>query len=451
MEKQFNTEPIGKLVLKLGIPALFAQFFNILYSIVDRIFVGNIALDGNLALASIGVCAPAVTCVSAFAFMIGIGGSSIMSMSIGGGDKEKAQKTINNAFVMLIGVSVVITLAVLAIKKPLLYLLGCSDRMYPFANTYFTIYVLGTIFSLLGVGMNQFILAQGYARHGMISVIIGAIVNVILDPILIFGMNMGIAGAALATVIAQGCTMIYVLYILCKKDIPVKIGFGGYKIAIMAKIVSIGIMSFLITLLDNMILIILNIQLRKYGGDAFGDTYIACAAIVQSFMVLINSPGQGITSGCGTLYSYHYGAGNYRKVMEAFRGVFVLCGVYIGVLLLVAQFIPEPFVKLFSSNGTNIEMTSRFLSMYTLGILGIAVQLAFVDGLTSMGKIRYAMPLSLFRKFVYIASVLILPAVFSAEDIFWAGTVADIVGSCFTLIVFLTLVRPSIRKEMTGY
>lgn len=448
MERQFNSVPMGKLVLKLGIPAMAAQFFNILYSIVDRIFVGNIAGQGNLALASVGVCAPAVTCVSAFAFMIGIGGSAIMSMSIGRGDKVKAQKTINNALVMLIGISVLVTAAVLAVKKPLLYLLGCSDKMYPFADRYFTIYVLGTVFSLIGIGMNQFILAQGYARQGMISVIIGAIVNIILDPVMIFGLKMGIAGAALATVIAQICTMIYVLRFLRRKDIPVRVGTGGYEFSLMKNIVTIGIMSFLITLLDNMILIILNMQLRRYGGDAMGDTFIACAAIVQSFMVLINSPGQGIASGCGTLFSYHYGAGNYRKVMEAFKGVFILCASFIAVLWVVAQFTPEPFVKLFSSDGSNVEMTSGFLSMYTIGIMGIAVQLAFVDGLTAMGKVRYAMPLSLFRKFVYLASVFILPATFNAEAIFYTATVADIVGSTFTLIAFFTFVRPRLRREM---
>ncbi|MBR5228249.1 MAG: MATE family efflux transporter [Firmicutes bacterium] len=450
MERQFNTVPMGKLVLKLGIPALSAQFFNILYSIVDRIFVGNIAGQGSLALASVGICAPAVTCISAFAFMIGIGGSAIMSMSIGRGDREKAQHTINNALVMLIGIAIIVTVAILTVKKPILYMLGCSDRMYPLANTYFTIYVLGTIFSLIGVGMNQFILAQGYARQGMISVVIGAIVNVILDPILIFGLDMGIAGAALATVIAQICTMIYVLRFLCRNDIPVKIGFGGYSASLMKNISTIGIMSFLITLLDNAILIILNMQLRKYGGDALGDTYIACAAIVQSFMVLINSPGQGIASGCGTLFSYHYGAGNYKKVMEAFKGVLILCASFIAVLWVVAQFTPEPFVRLFSSDGSNVEMTVRFLSMYTIGIMGIAIQLAFVDGLTAMGKIRYAMPLSLFRKFVYLASVFILPAALNAEAIFYTATVADIVGSCFTLIAFLTFVRPRLKKEMNA-
>lgn len=242
-EKQFDTLPIKTLVFKLGIPAMFAQFFNILYSIVDRIFVGNISGVGELSLASIGVCAPALTLISAFAYLVGIGGSSAMSISLGKKDEESAQNTINNAFVMLIGISITVTIIALILKKDLLFLLGCSEAMYPFADKYFTIYVLGTILSLCGLGMNQFILAQGFAKTGMVSVIIGALTNVILDPIFIFYFDMGISGAALATVISQFLTMIYVFWFLFNKT-PIRIHLGGYDIKIMYRIFSIGIMSF---------------------------------------------------------------------------------------------------------------------------------------------------------------------------------------------------------------
>lgn len=447
-EKQFDTLPIKTLVFKLGIPAMFAQFFNILYSIVDRIFVGNISGVGELSLASIGVCAPALTLISAFAYLVGIGGSSAMSISLGKKDEESAQNTINNAFVMLIGISITVTIIALILKKDLLFLLGCSEAMYPFADKYFTIYVLGTILSLCGLGMNQFILAQGFAKTGMVSVIIGALTNVILDPIFIFYFDMGISGAALATVISQFLTMIYVFWFLFNKT-PIRIHLGGYDIKIMYRIFSIGIMSFLITVLDNFIVIILNASLRKYGGEVLGDQYIACTAILQSFMVIVFCPAQGITTGCATLYSYHYGAKNYDKAIKVFNYVLLLCSIYIGVLCLISQFNPQIFVRLFSNDADSINLASLFIKKYTIGLLGVAVQYAFVDGLTAMGKIRYALPLSLFRKIIYVVCIFVLPLITDIENIFYAGSISDIVGASFTLIVFWGFTRNKLKKEMS--
>lgn len=215
MEKDFDKQPVYALVWKLGLPAMAAQFFNVLYNTVDRMFVGNIPETGDLALASIGVSAPALTAISAFAYMIGIGGASLMSISMGKKDRAMAQKAVNNGLVMLIGISVAVTVICLLFREQFLYMLGCSDNMYPYASEYFTVYILGTVFSLVGIGMNQFILAQGYAKEGMISVTMGAVINVILDPVLIFGFSMGIRGAALATIIAQAatCCMFSVSYV----------------------------------------------------------------------------------------------------------------------------------------------------------------------------------------------------------------------------------------------
>lgn len=448
MEKEFNTASIPKLVFKLGIPAMLAQFFNILYSIVDRIFVGNIEGKGELSLAAIGICAPALTAITAFAFMVGIGGASLMSISMGRGDRQQAQRAINNSVLMLIAISIAVTVSTLLFKKNILYMLGSSDNIYPLANSYFTIYILGTIASLVGMGMNQFILAQGYAREGMLSVIIGAAVNVILDPVFIYGFKMGVEGAAIATVISQFCTMLYVLRFLIFRKLTINIGIGLYSIKTAGKILSIGIMSFLITLLDNFMIVLLNVQLRRYGGELTGDKYIACAAIIQSFMILVNNPGQGITTGCGTLFSFHYGAGNYKKVMQSFKYVLLLCGIYLGILLILSQTIPHVFVRIFSRNIETIDLTAEFLSKYTLGIIGVAVQYAFVDGLTAMGKIKYAFPISFFRKILYIVCVIYLPLVTRLENIFYSSAISDIVGSLFTLIVFFAFIKPRLKNEM---
>lgn len=218
--------PIPRLILQLGIPAMFGQFFNILYSIVDRIFVGQIPGAGGLALAGIGICAPALTAVTAFAYLVGIGGASAMSMSLGRRDAARAQQILANAFLLLVTIALTLTLVLLLCRQPLLYLLGASDALYPYAARYFTIYICGTLASLLGVGLNQFLLAQGFARDGMIAVVIGALVNVALDPLFIFVCGLGVSGAALATVLAQCAMAAFVLWRLCSARVPVRLSLA---------------------------------------------------------------------------------------------------------------------------------------------------------------------------------------------------------------------------------
>lgn len=448
MEKEFDRIPVKKLILKLGLPAMAAQFFNILYNIIDRIYVGNLPQNGELALASVGICAPALTTVSAFAYLVGTGGSASMSIALGRRDTPLAQKMINNAFVMLLVISAAVTAIALLCKKPLLYLLGCSDTMYPFASQYFTIYICGTTAVLCGTGMNQFILAQGFSKEGMLSVVIGAVSNVILDPVFIFFFHLGIRGAAIATVLSQTLSLCYVLHFLFGKKASLCIQKGNYQKDIILRILKIGIMPFFIIVLDNFIIIALNASLRYHGGNQIGDRYIACAAVVQSFMVLVCSPAQGITTGCGTLYSYHYGAGNYTKVMQVFRYVFLLCIIYIGLLFLFAQFAPQFFVRMFIDGNENIALASSFIRKYTLGLYGIAVQYAIVDGLTSMGKIKYALPISLFRKILYLILVFILPVITDLKNIFYAGTISDILGSSLTIFVFFTIIKKKLKKEL---
>lgn len=449
IEEKLDSGSMGALVLRLGIPAMFAQFFNVLYSIVDRMFVGNIAGDGQLALASVGVCAPAVTAISAFAFMVGIGGSSLMSIRLGEKDERGAQKAVNNAFVMLIAISAIVTAAALLCKRPLLFLLGCSASMYPFADAYFTICVLGTAVSLIGTGMNQFILAQGYAKQGMFAVTIGAVVNIVLDPILIFKLDMGISGAALATVIAQFFTMIYVLKFLRRDDTPMKVGLGGYCGRTAASIISIGIMSFLITLLDNFIIILLNATLRRYAPGDAGDLYIACAAVVQSFMTIVYLPSQGITTGCATIFSYHSGAKHFKKVDKAFTCVLSFCAVYMAIMFLAAQLAPSVITGIFLQDPENIAFASSFLRKYTLCMVFVAFQYAYVDGLTAMGKVRYALPMSVFRKCVYIVCVILLPMATALENIFYANAISDFVGGTFTCLLFWLVIRKRLKRELT--
>lgn len=436
---------VRHLVLRLGIPAMFGQFFNILYSIVDRIFVGQIPDTGGIALAAIGVCAPALTAITAFAYMVGIGGASAMSISLGQKDPERARAILGNALLLLLGISAAVTVSLLLFRRPVLYLLGCSDAMFPYAQSYFTIYLCGTVASLCSVGLNQFLLAQGYARQGMISVVIGAGINLILDPLLIFGLNMGVAGAAVATVTAQTCMAIYVIFQLRRPDMPVRLGLHPWQSALCRRIVTIGSMSFLITILDNLIIILLNIVLRKYGGAVQGDRLITCATVVQSFLTIVFCPAQGITTGCGTIFSYHYGARNFSKIRQAFAYMFALCALFIGAMQLSVQLFPQVFAGLFLQDSSLHALAASALRLYTFALIGVAVQYALVDGLTAMGLIRYALPLSVFRKLVYLVCIFALPHIMDIQYIFLASTISDAIGASFSLLLFFSYILPRLR------
>lgn len=446
-QQLLDGHPVRSLVLRLGVPAMFGQFFNLLYSIVDRIFVGQIPQGGELALASIGICAPALTAVSAFAYMVGIGGASLMSIRLDQQQPRQAAQALSNAFWLLVGLGVLVPAVLVPLHRPLLYLLGCSDAMYPYAAVYFTLYLLGTLASLLGAGLNQFLLAQGFARQGMIAVVLGALTNVVLDPLFIFGFHLGVAGAAAATVLSQCVMAVYVVTRLCRDRMPVPLRVRRPTASVCRRIVAIGSMSFLITLLDNLIIIVLNIVLRRYGG-AQGDALITCATVVQSFLTIVFCPSQGITTGCATIYSYHYGAGHYKKVRQAFFWVFVLCGAYIGLLQLAVQLFPGVFAGLFLRDAALIQLASVCLRRYTLALLGVAVQYALVDGLTAMGRIRYAFPLSIFRKLLYLLCLVVLPRVGPVGGVFYAGAISDLLGAGFSAVLFFWQVLPRLRREL---
>ena len=447
MEYNFDTIPVKKLVWKLGIPAMLAQLFNILYSIVDRIYIGHMADGAEIALASIGICSPAFTAITGFASLIGVGGAALMSISMGEKNHEAAQRSMNNSVMLLLICSVIVTAALLLFKRPFLYLLGCSDIMYPTANVYYTIYSLGTGAVLCGTGLNRFIMGQGYARQGMMSVVIGALMNIALDPVFIYALHMGVAGAALATVISQFGVLIYVLIVLNRRSVPVRIGFGKYSGAVCLKILGIGSMPFFIIVLDNLLIILLNAMLRKYGSS-LGDQYISYAAVVQSVMVVAICPAEGLTSGCSTLFSYYYGSGRYSRIIDSFRYVLFYTGLYLSALTLAIVAVPEVFVRLFLSDPGAIAQTAVFARRYCIGFAFVAIQFAFVDGFTAMGMVREAIPISFFRKSLYVIAVLVLPRFLPLEYIFYACPISDCVGSIFTLAMYFLILKKRLAVVM---
>lgn len=440
MENEFDSLPVNNLIWKLGFPAMLAQLFNILYSIVDRVYIGHMREGAEIALASIGICSPAFTAITGFASLVGVGGAALMSISLGEKNRKAAQQALSNALLLLIVLSAALTVLLLSCKKPLLYLLGCSDAMYPTANAYFTIYTLGTAAVLCGTGLNRFIMGQGHARQGMFAIVLGALLNIALDPVFIYALDMGVVGAATATVLSQFCVLVYVLLVLGRKSMPIRLGFGQYSRRMCAKILSIGSMPFLIVVLDNMLIILLNAMLRKYGG-ALGDQYISYAAVVQSVMVVAICPAEGLTNGCTTLFSYYYGSGNYKKILQCFRGVLLYSGLYLGGITAVILFRPEWLVRLFLSDPAAIAQTAVFVQRYSLGFVFVAIQFAFVDGFTAMGMVKEAVPISFFRKGLYVAAVLLLPLFVPLEYIFYASAISDCFGAAFTLLLYFSCLK----------
>ena len=317
-QNDLGNDDIKQLVRHLAIPSMLAQFVNVLYSIVDRMYIGNIKDVGEIALAGAGVCGPIVTLISSFAFLIGIGGAPLMAIRMGENNHEGAKKILANCFVMLLGLSAILTAAAIALREPMLMFFGASEQTFPYANSYLTYYVSGTVFAILTAGLGQFITCQGFANEAMLSTIIGAVMNIILDPIFIFLFNMGVRGAAIATVISQACSCAFVLWFLFSDRVHVKISFGGYSAKIMRRVLTFGFCPFIIIAGDSVLIIALNTVLQQYGG-AQGDMLIACATIVQSYMQIVTLPLGGITSGTQPILSFNYGAKNIDRIRQGRR------------------------------------------------------------------------------------------------------------------------------------
>ena len=295
LENDLGRDDIKKLVWRIAIPSMLAQFVSVLYSIVDRMYIGNIPDVGSVALAGAGVCGPVVTMVGSVAFWVGIGGSPLMSMKMGQGDMKTAKKILANSFLLLAVASVLLVALIYPFREPMLRYFGASDTTYPYANTYFSIYLTGTFFALMATGMNQFIISQGFAKTGMYSVVLGAALNIILDPIFIFGLHMGVSGAAVATVISQMASCAFVLRTLFGKNMPVRITFGSYSWRLIRRVLTIGFTPFIIIAMDNVMIITMNAILQKYGGAERGDLLITCATIAQSFMLVVTITSLVIT------------------------------------------------------------------------------------------------------------------------------------------------------------
>ncbi len=438
--------PIPRLVLGLAVPAMIAQFVNVLYSLIDRVYIGNIPEIGDLALAGVGVCGPIVTLLSSFGTLVGLGGSILMAIRMGEGNNEAARRVLANCFLLLTGLSAVLTVGFLLCRRPLLLCFGASSATFVYADTYMTIYTAGTFFALMAVGLNYFITCQGFSTVGMAAVLIGAVANIVLDPVFIFVLDMGVAGAALATVLAQFLSCCFTVWFLFRKP-PIRIGFSRPDGRLMLRVATIGFPPFLIMATDSLILIAMNAVLQRYGGPEQGDLLIACATIVQSCMALITGPMLGISSGTQAIISYNYGACQSDRVRQATRCVLRMCLGFTAILFVVFQLMAGWVVRIFTADPTLIDLSAWGLRVFTLAIIPLAVQYARVDGLTALARTKTSLVLSLFRKGSFVVFTLILPIFWGAQAAFYAEPLADVISACVSGTVFALVFEKHLHRR----
>ena len=436
-----GSDNIKGLVWTLAVPSMLSQLVSVLYSIVDRMYIGNIPSNGTQALAGVGVCGPIVTLISSFAFLVGIGGAPLVSINLGEKNIDAAKKVIANCFVYILALAVPVTVLAYIFRRPILLTFGATEAVYPYAETYFSLYLIGTVFALTATGMNQFIITQGHSRSGMFSVLIGAIINIVLDPIFQETQVVEISVNGGAPI--KSCA--FVLCILFGKHIEVPITFGGYDLKVIGRVTSIGMSAFLIILFDNVMLISLNMMLQRYGGDN-SDMLLTCNTIVQSFELLITMPLGGLTMGTQTILGYNLGARRPEKILRAQRYIFVIAVSFCALMTLAAQTIPHLFAGIFTKEPEYIAMTAQLIRIYTLGTVFLGMQYEIVDGFTGMGVVKIALPLSVFRKVVFFACIFILPRFLPIEQIFFCEPISDIFPPLVSILVYALTIKRVINR-----
>lgn len=442
-----GTDSVRSLILRLAVPSMIAQFVTVLYSIIDRMYIGHIPGDGALALAGVGVCGPIVTLLSSFGTLVGLGGSILMGIRMGEKNYHKAKQILSNSFLLLCIFSLVLTVGFLLSKEHLLMWFGASETTFAFANTYMTIYTAGTFFALMSTGLNYFINCQGFPMIGMATVLIGAITNIILDPIFIFGFHMNVAGAAIATVISQLTSCAFALWFLFGKRIPVKITFSQYDLRVMGKIIYLGLSPFLILATDSILLIAMNTVLQKYGGPTEGDMLITCATIAQSYLLLITSPMVGISGGTQAFFSYNYGAQQTARVKKGVKCTLAVMLSFTTVMFLISRFIPQYFVRLFTTDPEYADFSVWAIKTFTLMIIPVSFQFVLVDVLTALERPKTALTLSLTRKIIYVVCTITLPYFFTARAAFYAEPICDIIAAILSTTTFLLIINKHLERR----
>ncbi len=443
-----GTAPVGKLMLKMAVPAVVAQLVNLLYNIVDRIYIGHMEGIGDLALTGVGVCMPIILFVSAFAALISAGGAPRASIFMGQGDNKTAEATMGSCFSVQVIASLIITTLLLIFNRDLLLIFGASENTIEYASQYMQIYAVGTIFVELTLGMNAYITAQGFASVGMKSVLIGAIANIALDPLFIFGFGLGVRGAALATVISQCASCVWVVIFLTGKKTILRLRPETLKIQprLVLPCLALGLAPFIMQSSESVISVCFNSSLLKYGGDVA----VGAMTILTSVMQFAMLPLQGLSQGAQPICSYNYGARNKERVKGTFKLLVISSVIYSMTLWAAIMIFPGAFASIFTYKETLIEFTAPVLRIYCamLGIFGIqiACQMTFV----SLGKALSSMTVAVMRKFILLLPLIyLMPAVITDNKtiaVYMAEPIADFISVAFTVILFAVQFKSALEK-----
>ena len=449
-KEMLGTAPIGKLLFKLAVPTVVAQLINMLYNIVDRIYIGHMPGDGSLALTGVGVCMPIIMIISAFAALIASGGAPKASICMGKNDKESAEKILGGCFSLQLIISASLTAVLLIWNKDLLLMFGASENTIDYASSYMSVYAIGTVFVQLTLGMGAFITAQGFAKTGMMTVLIGAVSNIILDPVFIFGFKLGVRGAALATILSQAISCAWVLIFLSGKRTYLKLQSKYMRIdgKLVFPCVALGLSAFIMQSSESVISVCFNSSLLKYGGDIA----VGAMTILTSVMQFAMLPMQGIAQGAQPISSYNYGAKNTERVKKTFRLLLTTCLIYSLTIWAVIMAFPSIFAGIFTPDADLIDFTSKALRIYcaVLGIFGIqiACQMTFV----STGNAPCSIIVAIVRKFVLLLPLIyLMPQLIENKTmgVYLAEPVADVIAVTFTAVLFAIQFRMSLKKLST--
>ncbi|MBU3192786.1 MATE family efflux transporter [Clostridium algidicarnis] len=427
---------VGKILLRLALPAILAQLVNVLYNIVDRIFIGRMP-SGDIAMAGVGIAFPIIMLVSAFSALIGMGGAPLAAIKMGEGDNEGAEKIMGNSFSMLLILGTILTILFMIFKEPILWAFGASEATINFALDYLNLYLIGTIFVQIALGMNPFIYTQGFAKIGMSTVITGAVINIILDPIFIFVFDMGVKGAALATIIAQIVSALWVLHFLIghKSIIKIKRKYLVPDLNIVLSIMALGVSPFIMHSTESIVLIALNNKVQMYGGDLA----VGAMTIMSSIMQIITLPIIGLSQGAQPIISYNYGAGNLHRVKKTFKILFINCITYTIIMWALLMLFPKVFVSIFNNKPELLQITSMSIRIFFSGILLFGAQIACQQTFLALGQAKISLIMALLRKVVLlIPLIFILPMFFEnkLKAVLLAEPIADVLAAITTSVCF---------------
>lgn len=432
-----GTAPVGRLMMKLAVPAVAAQLINALYNIVDRMYIGHMEEVGDLALTGLGISFPIIMFISALSALAGVGGGSRAAIRMGEKDIDGAEVILGGCTALLLVMAVLSTAVFQLFRDPLLLLFGASENTLPYASGYLSVYLWGTVSVLLSLGLNNFITTQGFATFSMLTVIIGAVCNIILDPVFIFGLKMGVRGAALATILSQTVSAVWVLWFLVGKRtlLKLRVKYLRLKPSVLLPVVAIGVSPFIMQSTESLVSISFNSSLLKYGGDA----YVGAMTIASSVMQVGTMPLHGLAQGAQPIIGFNYGAGNLDRVKQAFRLLFISCLSFTVVICALVELFPEVFIAIFNDKPELVEVATRTLRVYFAGIFMFGIQSSCQQTFVALGEAKISLFLALLRKIILLIPLIFILPLFLSDKVFavWlAEPVADILAATTTGCMF---------------